>query len=176
MAHAASAATRTFYFNAYNAGDETWDSGEANVVDGSTATAGNENENGGYLPLTSSTCLGVELGVISIVELRVYFENNYDVNSSRTIVPRLIPYFNGTDVGDNHNPAPGDYDGAGFPAWSAYFDITTDTNAPAIWTWTDVANLDCRLEAYRPNSGRVDVYQVEMRVTYTPRRRIITAR
>gem|GEM_PF-4163599 len=157
----------TYYFNNYN-DSTTWDTNPQNVVDGSTSTEGRDNDNGDYLYLNSSTAPGTDLGTITSVEMRVYFSNNYDGGATRTIVPRLIPYFGGSSAGDNHNMPIGNYDSsAGYPDWSDYFDITSDTNAPANWTWSDVQNLDCRLESYRPNSGRMYVYRVEMRVNYT---------
>ena len=80
--------------------------------------------------------------------------------------PEFIPYFNGTDAGDVHTPGVGNYDGtAGYPKWGSYYSITNNTNAPGTRNWSDVQNLDMRLQTDRPNTGRLDVYKVEIRVT-----------
>ena len=44
-------------------------------------------------------------------------------------------------------------------------DVTSDTNAPAPWTWTDVQNLDCDV-IYKPHSASGSVSKVEIRITY----------
>lgn len=164
----ASADSATYYFNSWNA--SSWDTTDpiANLVDASITTFTRDNGNGHYIRLNSSTCNGTNLGTINSVELRIYFHNNYDGGTTRTIVPRLIPFFGGSAQGNNHNMPVGNYDAtAGYPAWSTWFGITTDTNAPSTWTWNDVKNLDCRLESYRPNSGQQWAYKIELRVNYT---------
>ena len=51
----------------------------------------------------------------------------------------------------------------------SWIDITSDTNAPGTWTWTDVSNLDLDVTAILPTgNGKLRVYKVEVRVTYTP--------
>jgi hypothetical protein len=159
------AQTVTYYFNSYSVGD--MDGDEANIVDGSTSTACNDNNNGHHAYLDGNTCVGTNLGTITKVELRVYHENNYDVNSNRTCYPELIPEFLGSNTGSTYSDGPGNYDGsAGYPAWGSYFNITADAQAPATWTWSDVQNLDCDVVTNRPG-GAMNVYQVEIRVTYS---------
>ena len=108
--------------------------------------------------LTGNTCPGTNLGTISKVELRAYTYNEY----YPLIVDYLRPVFSGGD-GDNHDI------GSVLDDWSSYFDITSDTNAPSPWSWSDVQNLDC--DVYRDNAYGMplDSYiaKVEIRVTYT---------
>ncbi|MBN2668438.1 MAG: T9SS type A sorting domain-containing protein [Bacteroidales bacterium] len=161
-----SQSTVTYYFNGYNTSNPgSWDSNPANVVDGSTSTLGADNENGDYLYLNSNTCSGTNLGTITKVELRAYHQNNWTSSQTTSnVVPRLIPYFNGATAGGNYNDAVGNYSTA---AYGSSFNITLDGSAPGTWSWSDVQNLDCRLETYRPNSGNLSVYRVEIIVTYT---------
>jgi len=51
--------------------------------------------------------------------------------------------------------------------WTPWFDITSDTNAPASWTWTDVQNLDIKVRGVDPASHDTSCYKIEVRVTYT---------
>lgn len=49
--------------------------------------------------------------------------------------------------------------------WSPYFDITNDTNAPISWTWMDIDELDCDVEAFE-GEGKFLCSIVQLRVTY----------
>jgi len=147
-------ATATYYFNAYDAGVNEWANDPANMVDGSILTESWTNQADDLQLLTGNTCDGTNLGVITKVEIRAY---GYIANVSRV---GLTPVFSGTDDGDDHNAI------TGFsPAWSNYFDITSDTNAPATWTWNDVKDLDCKVLATF-DSGNLHCYKVEIQVTY----------
>ena len=154
--------TVSYYFENYSSSN--YDHNPTYAVDGSISTYADDNNNGHAIVLDANTCLGVDLGIITSVKLKVYFKNNYtSSNTNRTVVPRLIPKFNGTTTGGNYNESPGDYSTA---AWSSYFDITSDASAPATWTWSDVQNLDCIVQTYRPSSGQQKLYKVEIQVTY----------
>ena len=84
----ARADTVTYYFTAYDGADPgNWDSAPDSVVDGSTSTSGNDNDDNDYLDLTENESIGTDLGSITAVEVRGYFENNYDVNPVRTVCP-----------------------------------------------------------------------------------------
>ena len=165
------AQTVTYYFNSSNAGNWDGDSGSspmANVVDGNQATFGSDNNITGYVYTNGNTCPGTNLGTITKVELRVHHYNNYGIPSNallKTLVPRLVPYFGGSSPGGGHNDPAGDYR---LPsAWGSYFNITSDVNAPGTWSWSDVQDLDCRIEIDRPDGkGRLWVSKVEIRVTY----------
>ena len=126
-------ATITYYFNAYDIAGQEWDTDPENMVDGSigagdyATTAVNEQ----VQLLTANECAGVNLGSISKVEIRAY-----SAISGGAGQLYLRPKFGGADLGDQHlmnNYAEG---------WSNYFDITSDTNAPAWNAWTDIQNLD----------------------------------
>jgi hypothetical protein len=158
----AEAATATYCFNSYSS--ETWDGTPTNIVDCSTSTGTTDNNNGQYVHMDTSEYTSGGTGTITKVETRVYYKNNWTSSlTTRNNVARLQPYFEGSNTGDTHNDAVGNHSTAG---WSATFDITSDTNAPSTWTWADVAALDMRLIDYRPSSGQITVYRVEMIVTY----------
>lgn len=159
----AQATTSTYCFNSYSS--ETWDGTPTNTVDCSIGTSTSDNNNGHYVHMDASEYTSGGTGTITKVEARVYYSNNWASSATtRNNVARLQPYFGGSNAGDTHNDAVGDHSTAG---WSANFDITNDTNAPGSWTWTDVATLDMRLIDYRPSSGAIYVYRVEIIVTYT---------
>lgn len=62
-----------------------------------------------------------------------------------TVHAILEPVFT-AGVGDEHayltTYVPEDLYAAAYPTWSNWLDITTDTNAPGTWTWTDVGSLE----------------------------------
>ncbi len=77
----------------------------------------------------------------------------------------LRPVFGGTSDGDDHQVDMGDNDNGG-KVWSEWVDITNDTNAPATWSWDDVANLDCDAQFVVVGSGENMLCSlVEIRVT-----------
>lgn len=146
----------TYYFNAYDTGVTEWETNPENMVDGDTGVYADTTINDDLQLLTGNTCAGSDIGTITKVEIRAF---NYIANVSRVY---LTPVFGGTDDGDTENT------NAGFSgAWSSYFDITEDTNAPGTWGWSDVQNLDCKVAATY-DAGTLHVSKVEIRVTYTP--------
>lgn len=146
-----------YYFNANN-GDATWDANANNVTDGVTTTYGTDNDNGSTLTLTGNTCPGTNLGTITKVEIR-----QFALKNSSTIRADITPKFGGSSSGTRFDW--GDWMST-TGAYSAWHDITTDTNAPGTWTWADVQNLDALITVNRPGSGQVSLGQVEIRVTY----------
>ena len=156
----------SYYFNTYNSGGEEWVDYPQRMVDNDllfSAQSPDANVPDIQL-LTGNTCDGTDLGTISKVELRIY---GSIVTSASLITPGvyLRPIFGDGD-GDNHDV--GDvFDPVDGAAWSDYFDITSDTNAPS-WTWTNVKDLDCDVETYSAGSAfPALVFKVEIRVTYT---------
>lgn len=99
----------------------------------------------------SNTCHGIILGDISKVEVRLY--KKYRGVS-------IIPVFK-TGDGDEHSIG---YTGSA--VWTSWFNITTDTNAPAHWAWNDVEWLKCNIKAEVITDSHCRVYKVEIRVTY----------
>jgi hypothetical protein len=148
----------TYYFNSYNIG-ETWASNPSYMVDDSTSTYASTTANGDVELCNGNSCNGLNLGNITKVELRVY---GYYTGTQRDII--LRPVFSGTTDGLNYY-----YSTGSSPAWSRWFDITTDPYKTLAWTWTDIKNLDCDVEA-KSNIGFFTLYcsKVEIRVTYIP--------
>ena len=147
----------TYYFDGYY-NREAWPSNPGYMVDG------NENN---YASTTSSlvelcnnnTCNGTYLGQISNVELRV---KGYYTDNSVDII--LRPVYNGIDDGDDYEfDAP-----LGSGQWSEWFEISSSSgSAEEQWTWSNVSNLDCDVEADF-GIGTFTLYcsKVEVRVTY----------
>jgi hypothetical protein len=154
------ASETTYYFNSYSIG-ETWATNPSYMVDGSTSTYASTTVNGDVELCNGNNCSGLNLGNIIKVELRVYGYGYYS-GIQRDII--LRPVFGGTTDGLNY------YYSTGLsPDWSRWFDITSDPSKPLAWSWTDVDNLDCDVEA-ESSVGFFTLYcsKVEMRVTYIP--------
>ncbi|NCN86665.1 DNRLRE domain-containing protein [archaeon] len=145
------------YFNSYSS--TNWDTTPANMVDGNTGTYASDNDNGGLQTLNANNCTSSNLGEISQVEVRYFGRKN---NNGVTIRAGLRPVFSG-GTGSSYDPGNILYSTADYISWH---DITTDTNAPSTWTWSDISNLDMGVLVFRPNTGTVYVSQVEVRITY----------
>jgi len=160
--------TVTYYFNAYDSGGEEWENTPADMVDGNEATNANAFWETGMVQLNNgNNCAGTDLGTISKVEIRALRNG---IASNQEIVYR--PVFGGSSDGNDHAQATGTS-----KAWGAYIDITSDTNSPETWTWTNVRDLDIDVVANTGFIAAINCYEVEIRVTYTggaaARRRII---
>ena len=149
----------TYYFNAYDSGGEEWVMNPANMVDGDEGKASTTGINGDVELCIGNTCDGTDLGTISKVEIRAKIR--YILVGSGNHKVRLRPVFAGGD-GDNH-----DTDTRPRLTWTAWFDITTDTNAPSPWSWSDVQNLDCDVESVLSGCYDAACSKVEIRVTHT---------
>jgi hypothetical protein len=53
-------------------------------------------------------------------------------------------------------------------AWSSWYDITNNPNAPNSWTWTDIDNLNVEVEAATEGAFTLYCSKVDVRVTYNP--------
>lgn len=126
--------TITYYFNSYDEGGEEWPSGPEYMVDGGLLNSASSGTSAVVQLCNGNTNDGKDLGPVTKVELRAYAKCGSYSDGNKTY---LRPVFTGGD-GDNHDL--GDIASAD---WSLYHDITTDTNAPGTWTWSDVQNLDC---------------------------------
>ena len=154
----ASPDTVTYYFNAYN-GAEAWETAPASMTDNILANYASTNIKNEVELINANNCSGTDLGPISKVELRAYGYTGLDDYI------KIRPVFAGVNDGSDYswNPMPTS------PAWSGYFDITTDPSAPASWTWSDVQNLDADIQAIRVVGPElIYIAKVEIRVTYTP--------
>ena len=151
----------TFYFNAYNNGEE-WDTTPANMVTGNTTDYASTSVDSDVQLLNGNTNAGTDLGTITAVEFRLY---TYQTNGSDGTVD-IRPVFGGSSDGDNHTITPPE--SSDNAAWSAYQDITEDTNAPSTWTWGDVQSLDADIifNEGADGSNTAFVAMVEIRVTY----------
>ncbi len=103
---------------------------------------------------TSQTILGVELGLEGYVN---------DPNNDSY---KLTPLFSGLTAGSTYALA-GSLFGRTDSDTTYYSDITDDPNAPAVWTWNDIVNLDAKIFAANASSSvnTVDVDQIRLRVT-----------
>jgi hypothetical protein len=102
------------------------------------------------------------------IQARCYYQNNYDTNSSNTIVPRFVPFYGGVDSGGIILvESAGNRDASsGYPKWSIWKNVSAGTSHPDPWEWQDVKDLDMRLQTYRPNSGTLYVYKTELRIDF----------
>jgi len=152
----ASPDTVTYYFNAYGA--EVWEASPASMTDGNLGTYASTNNAGEVQLNNANNCSGTGLGLISKVELRAY---GYGDGGDFIY---LRPVFTAGD-GTNHQWTPG----TSPPSWSPYYNITSDTNAPTSWNWSNVQELDVDVEyngLAKPNP--LYIAKVEIRVTYSP--------
>lgn len=152
----ASPNTVTYYFDDYDP-TGAWTSMPENMVDGDTNTFATA-----ILVMTqtqsliSNTCLGTDLGTITKVEIRAWVYQQ--VGGELT----FIPVFSSGD-GDNHLRISDEW----VQKWTDYIDITTDTNAPATWTFTDIQNLNGKIKNTAPSpSYPLSVAKIEIQVTY----------
>ncbi len=153
--------TSTYGFNSYDSVTENWTTTPANMVDGATSTYAATSADADVELLDGNSNAGTDLGIITAVEVRAFSYQTTDTTGSVT----LRPVFGGSSDGDNHNFTPPATIGSA--AWSNYIDITTDTNAPGTWSWSDVQNLNLDV-VWNANAGSNtgNVASVEIRVTY----------
>jgi hypothetical protein len=147
-----------YYFDSYD-NNEPWATSPGYMVDGSTSNYASTTSNGDIELCDGNNCSTSDLGVISKVELRSY---GYYSTNLRLIY--LRPVFGGTTDGLNY-PQPI----TSTPGWSDWVDITNDPYAPNTWSWSDVDDLDCDVEA-GSGFGIFTLYcsKVEIRVSYVP--------
>lgn len=149
--------THTFYFNGYDAGGEEWDQNPESMVDGAEDTSGVTDVDNETELLTGNNC--TISGNVNITRVEIRCLQSY-AGSLESANVDVRPVFNGTDDGDNHNFV------CTSKGWTSYFDITNDTNATSTWSWNDITNLDCDIQARDVGGGHyASVYKVEIRVT-----------
>jgi hypothetical protein len=153
-------ATASYYFNAWAEGEEEWNVEPQNMVNEEIDEFASTGEPAQVELCNGNTYTGGGIGVITGVEIRAY--GYYEGGEGANL--KLRPVFSGSDDGDDHQfvlPA----DAAD---WSSWFNITTDTNAPPSWTWVDVLELDCDVEADM-EEGEIIVYcgNIQLKVTNT---------
>lgn len=149
---------KIYYFNSYSP-FEAWETNPGYMADGNEGTFASTTINGDVERLTSNTC-SEDVGSITKVEIRA--KGCYARNPVYLV---LRPVFPGGD-GDDHTFLPPECPNA---AWSDWFDITNDPNAPDPWTSDDVVDLDCDVEARLGTTDwPFELYcsKVEIRVTF----------
>jgi hypothetical protein len=149
------ASQTTYYFNSYDK-TEQWANSPGDMTDGSIET--HAYASSGDIQLLDDNTYEENTGNILKVELRT---RGYCYGGQRDIT--LRPVFNGSTDGSNYTFEP-----SSTGSWSSWYDITTDANAPSNWTWTDISNLECDVEAESGYMfGTSYCAKVELRVTYT---------
>ncbi|MBA7710606.1 hypothetical protein ES703_119551 [subsurface metagenome] len=146
-------ADQTYHFNAYTVG--VWVNPD-NLVDGDIGTFAASGAKKTAQVLTGNTCPGTDLGTITKVEFRVFAYGDGDDRLD------ITPIFTGGN-GDTHPTTPVVSPGA----WTAYVDITNDTNHPDWSLWSHIQNLDCQINNVAVSKANV-MYasKVEIRVSY----------
>ena len=152
--------TETYYFDDHDGSVQEWKECPACMADGSTTTYAVCKVNGRTELLNRTNCLGTDLGPITIVKIRAY-----GYITLTTDYVELRPEFNagvGTYVTADLPLDSGD--------WGTPIDITTDTNYPVPWTWSNVSNLECGAICRHPQGQTTDVFvaKVEIEVNHTP--------
>jgi len=147
----------TIYYFDSNTGEIIWQSNWDNMNDSNENTWADTQEDDQQI-LDENTCSGTDLGTITQVDIRA---KGYYQGAANDIL--LIPRFSGESNGDSH-----EFDCGSTAAWSQWFDITTDSNAPDPWTWNDVAALDCDVSTDRDAGGEWQLFcsKVEIRVKF----------
>ena len=154
------ASSVVFYFNSYDSGfpGEFWLTNPGYMVDGNESTFASTNINDDVELLVNNSCNKSSYGTIVKVELRCKGYRSGFGGGSKNIV--LRPVFVGGD-GNNHSFSAGTV-----AAWSSWFNITGDMNAPGAWSWTDVDFLDVDVESDLSSGYTLYCSKVEVRVTY----------
>ena len=145
----------TYYFNAYTT--PVWADPDY-LVDGNPGTFAASGAKKTAQTLTGNNCPGTDLGTILKVELRVCAYGDGDDRLD------ITPIFTGGN-GDTHPTVPA----VPPPDWTAYVEITNDTNHPDWSLWSHIQDLDCIINNVAVAKGNaMYASKVEIRVTYTP--------
>ena len=132
-----------------------------NMTDGNIATdARGDTTIEPYTVLTSTNYSGEVSGLISNVYIKIRAKADGGDTDDKIIFKTL---FNGSDVGDTYETATTE----GATIYWYEFDISNDSNAPDIWQWSDVSNLDLNISVDCVGGcSIIRIYQVEVLVDY----------
>ena len=157
----------SYYFNDSTAINSNWTNPQ-NMVDGNTSTfAQAGSAAGAYIQLNMSNTVPASTARnVEKVEMRLYGRDGSGPNISAF---NLYPVFGGMTQGNAQNLR--SFLGP-VKSWTPWIDITEDPQAPTEWQWSDVQNLQTKIEAMigSPGGGIGDVLEVgkiELQVTYT---------
>jgi len=155
----------TYYFNSRDTFGvpEEWEEWEVNqdrMIDGDPGTFASTTTDKDVQLLDGNDCsYDPEGTTITTVEIRA--RGKYSDSNAYII---LRPVFDGSDDGIDHTFTTI----TTVERWSPWFDITYGHQQQG-WTWTNVANLDCDVEAKKMGDGSFTLFcsKVEIQVTYT---------
>lgn len=146
----------TYYFDGYS--DNNWTS-PTYISDGEINTEAYANTDRSAT-LNSNTCTGAYQGYITKVEIRTRGRNyGFDGYFYVNLTPKFESGVLSGSIYSFLTPDSTDY--------SEWFDITDDTNAPILWSWTNISNLFMQVNGDQTTStigGTCNI--VEIRVSY----------
>lgn len=153
--------TEEYEFDSYDAGT-VWETDPDRMVDGTTGTYAYTTIDDDTQLLDSHTGSDVDYGSckeISKVEVRVYASPTAAFPDASRV--QLQPVFvdgNGTIWTGSGQETEG---------WTEWHDITSDTNAPPTWHWSDFRQLQVNVIGNKiQDYGVPKCHKVELRVTY----------
>ena len=150
-------ATITYYGNSW---EVPWPTNPDNMIDGDIETFAEQEFQGEMQSIDGNTCDGSNLGTITKVELRFHGK----MEETGEGAPRLVlqPWFGAPPPGDEYSELL-----TTSPAWSSWFDITNDSQAPSPWAWEDVRDMFILVIPWDIDVGVAYCSKIEIRVTYT---------
>ena len=150
--------TSTYNFNSYDTTADAW-LFPANMVDGDIGTFSRGPDSPGVYTqtLNANTVAIGSSDSISSVRVRLF---GYYLAGATLSTFTLQPVFNGITLGDEIPITGIPIDPGGYSNW---IDLTTATNAPAEWNWSDIANLDLIIQTTAVDlSYRVSIVEIEV--------------
>jgi hypothetical protein len=143
----------TFYFNSYDT-IRGWTNNPEKMVDGNTSNYASETIDRTFEICDGNTCYGLDRGPISKVEIRAF--GKYSGTMGPPVHDIILKA-----MGGNHFYSP-----STTGAWSNWYDITNNPEAPNQWTWNDIKDLNVDVEASIGGIFTMYCSKVEIQVTY----------
>jgi hypothetical protein len=143
----------TYYFHSHGT-PVSWATNPAYMVDGNTSNYASTTIDREIETLDDNTFSDIDKGPISKVEIRAFGKYSgsdiFQIHDIRLKTLGGIHVFNPSTTG----------------AWSSWYDITNNPNAPSPWTWNDIDNLIVEVEASIMGMYTLYCSKVEIQVTY----------